>query len=110
MSEINLITQALTAAQRHMGNPAVDVLVDKLATARLIAAQDGLMPAYDPLAGYKKGAEGEDGYSLMHSMDRDMARLLIGDSLQKLSQLREVAVTTECLIAVLNALGENIEY
>ncbi len=110
MSEINLITQALTAAKRHADNPAVAALVEKLATARLMAAQEGLMPAFDPLAGYKKGAEGEDGYSLMISMDRDMPRLLIGDSLQKLSQLREVAVVTECLIAVLNAMGENIEY
>ena len=101
----NPVAQALAAAARHPNDAAVTVLADKLRVAHMmLAAQE--TPPSDPLAGYRRGAAGDDGYSMMHSLD--VAGF--GSVLQDMSRLREIAVVTECLIAVLGTRGEEIRW
>lgn len=100
----NVVAIALETAEKHMDNPAVVTLYGKLKTAQMmVRAQSS---TFDMLTGYRKGAAGEDGYGLLFNLDADMFKPMM----REMSALREVTVVTECLVAVLNALGEEISY
>jgi len=101
----NPVAQALAAAARHPKDAAVTVLADKLRLAqRMLVAQE--TPPFDQLAGYRRGAAGEDGFGMMLSIDVTGFRSVMQD----MSTLREIAVVTECLIAVLGTRGEEIRW
>ena len=101
----NPIRQALEAAKRHPTDTAVNALVDKLRLAQAtLSVQE--QPPYDQLAGYRRGAAGDDGYGLMHSLDTTCFQTAMRD----MSTLREIAVIADCLIAVLATRGEDIVY
>ena len=106
MPHQNPITAVFEAAKRHNDNPAVGILANKLETAQILAKTAAMTPVGDPLAGYRKGGAGEEGYSLMHSINAEM---FPRPNFQEITCLHEVTVIASCLAAVLNDLGENID-
>jgi len=102
----NIIAQALSAAdERHFQNPVIQALASKLriAQASAIGARLGDM---DSLIAFRRGAEGQDGYGLMFTIEPSTFQPI----LREISALREVAVIADCLASALNAVGENILY
>lgn len=102
----HVIAIALKAANdRHSDNLAIQAIVQNLKTAmETVRIHDATAP-FDILAGYQKGAQGEEGYGLMHSIDAT----LLSSTLLRISNMRSVATITEVLVAALNACGEEID-
>lgn len=99
----NAIVQALEAAARHEGNPAVDALVRKLDVARRLERSVRTEPR-DPLSGWHRAADGADRHGVMLTLDAGPFR----DILRGMGALHEIGIITSCLVDVLNALGEQI--
>lgn len=68
-------------------------------TARIISASERF-------ADYRRGIDGEDGYSGMISIEPR----LFNDTLSAATQFLQATRVGECLIVALQALGEEIEY
>lgn len=101
----NPIAAALAAADALPEDTAVKALADKLRLAQL-TLETGRTEPFDPLAGYRRGAAGEEGYGLMHSIDMFPIQAALKDT----TTLLEIGVVTSCLVAVLATRGVEIAY
>lgn len=105
MPQPNPIPLALEAARmRHADNPAIQAIATRLEQAMQMAKHQAGSPDF-PLAGYRRGSQGDDGYGMLFSIDMSV----FTQRMREMTELHAIAVATEILVAALNALGEDIE-
>ncbi len=104
---MNIIAQVLAAAEKHKSSAAVESMVTRITGLQTLIKVENANKMKSPaLIGYLLGAMGEDGYTEMHSIKPEM---ILGD-LNQAQRIREVTIVTECLMAVLQDLGEEFDY
>lgn len=116
MSDLNAFGQALRIVKsgKYKDDKAVCAIMETLKFAQTmldthLASQEKLRKqGYSPFMGYIKGAKGEARYHTNIYPEEFLSG--IKSSVETVMYINEIRNKGECLIYVLNALGEDIEY